>query len=211
MTGVLPAPGTLEFAELADAFAALEEAVEPVAADAFAALADPGRRAQLARLAAGAGRVLVPVGDGWLTGYDDTVADRLVDEGTGVLDAIDRAVLALVLIHTVVVPRARGALADDDWGVAVGVKADDLAVNKSRALTKDAIGRSLRRLRERGVVVSTPIGGIVPGSQLRRLTDDRRAGVTAALFTAARPHGVMAAVARRTRAERRARRGGAPI
>src|SRR5438445_13558521 len=122
----LPPAGSLEADELLAAFAAVEEAVAPVPEAAFAALADPARRRQLAELAARAGRVLVETSGGWVTGYDDVVADALVERGLGVLDAQDRAVVALVLIHTVVVPRARGQVQGHDWRDAIGTDVETL-------------------------------------------------------------------------------------
>ena len=60
------------------------------------------------------GRTLVRVGDDrWISGYDDTIADRLAEEGTGVLAPVDAAVLTLVLLHAVAIPAARGAVDSD--------------------------------------------------------------------------------------------------
>lgn len=205
MSVELPTPGTLPFQEIASAFAALEEAAAPVPADAFVALADPARRRELEALAAVAGRVVVEVPGGWLTGYDDTIADRLADRGIGVLSPLDRAVLALVVLHTVVVPRARGQLTGGDWCNARGTDLKTLAANRTRELSKEAINRSLRRLDAAGIVKRTPQGGIVPGPQLRRLTPERNQQIWAGVMIAARPHGLLAQVARRQRDQHRER------
>jgi DNA-binding transcriptional ArsR family regulator len=201
----LPVPGTLRYQELTAAFAALEESYAPVPDDAFIALADPGRRRELAVLAGTAGRVLVEApGEGWLTGYDDGIADRLAADGIGVLDPLDRAVLALVLLHTVVIPRAAGQLTDRDGRqVAVGTDLDTLAKNRAKGLSKDAINRALRRLRTAGIVYSSPKGGIVPGPQLRRLTPERNQRVWSGVMIATRPHGLLAQAARRQLEQRR--------
>lgn len=208
MTTAPADPRTIEFVELAAAFAVLEEAAAPVPEDAFVALADPARRRQLSSMAAAAGRVLIEVRGGWLTGYDDAVADRLAEEGVGVLDPIDGAVLALVLLHTVVVPRARGQLPGDDWCTASGTDIAELAKNRTRGLSKDAISRSVRRLKARGIITSSPQGGIVPGPQLRRLTKERSAAVWTGIMVASRPHGLLAHAAARQREQRRSARGG---
>jgi DNA-binding transcriptional ArsR family regulator len=208
MTGELPALGTLRYQELTTAFAALEEASAPVSEDAFIALSDPARRRDLATLAEAAGRTLVEVpGYGWLTGYDDHAADRLAGECIGVLDPIDRAVLALVLLHTVVIPRAAGKLTANNPRDAIGTDISELAKNRSKGLSKDAINRSLRHLRNAGIVSSSPQGGIVPGPQLQRLTADRNQRVWSGVMIAARPHGLLAQAVRRQLDQRRAIEG----
>src|SRR3954454_18749806 len=102
MTGI--ALGDLPAGRQADvlaALAAIETADVPVNPAGFRALADPTLRATLSRCLNEQGRILLKVGDRWLSGYDDDVAARLVIEGIGVLTPDDRAVLALVLLHTV--------------------------------------------------------------------------------------------------------------
>lgn len=190
--------------DLLAAFAALEEAASPVPEHAFVALVDPVQRKNLAALAREAGRVLVEVpGRGWLTGYDDSIADRLVAEGVGVLTPIDRAVLALVVLHTVVVPRARGQLAGPMWSSAIGTDLNTLARNRSRALSREAIQRSVRRLRASNIVTATPQGGILPGPQMLRLTARRQEDAAAAVLIATKPHGLLARVAEKQQQRRR--------
>jgi hypothetical protein len=97
-------------ADVLAALGAVETADAPVPRSAFRALADGTLRSTLEDLLEAAGRVLLEVGDGFVSGYDDRVAERLVDHGVGVLPPDDRAVLTLVLLHTVAIPRARGTI-----------------------------------------------------------------------------------------------------
>lgn len=185
------------------AASAVELADVPVAADAFRALADHTLRAVVDEVLAGAGRQLLAVDGGWLSGYDDAVTDRLASEGVGVLAAEDRAVLTLVLLHTVAIPRARGRLDGDGWTDAEPIELDELA--KSRALSKQAIRRSLRRLRSLGVLRQGHRPPIAPGPQLDRLTAERSQRLWEDLMLLCQPDGMMATTIRRRRAARGSR------
>src|SRR4051812_47964767 len=77
------------------AFAAVETAETPVPASASPALRAPALRHAVERMLAASGRTLVELDGGWLSGYDDRIADRLVADGLGALPPQDRAVLAL--------------------------------------------------------------------------------------------------------------------
>lgn len=181
--------------EILAAFTILEAAADPVPEHRFRALRDPALRSSLGELCARAGRVLMTVGDGWTTGYDDEIADRLVSEGIGVLSERDRAVVCLVLLHAAIIPRAQGRIESDDWADAEGTSLDAIALN--RHLSKAAIQASVRRLAIHGIVARTSRGGIVPGPQLRRATRDRNERIWAHLTLAARPHGMLAAALRK--------------
>jgi hypothetical protein len=183
-------------AEVLAALAAVETADEPLAPGEFRALLDPSLTAVLRRCLAEAGRVLLRVDGGWLSGYDDTVAARLADDGAGVLRADDRAVLALVLLHTVAIPRARGK-SGTSWTDAEPTSKDELAKSKIPRKTIDA---SVGRLRDAGVLAYGARHRIVPGPQFARLTEKASASLWEELVLAAQPHGVMAQVIRRRRA-----------
>jgi hypothetical protein len=150
------------------AWTAVETALHPVPARDYAALADPALREHLAALARRSGRVLVegPRGS-WLTGYDDGAADELARVGFGVLPTDDRAVLALVLIHTVCLHRAQTGTSAGGWD-APGVPSAEL--EQYRPQYRSVIRGSLRRLAARGLVTRSPAGGVTPGPALRRLT-----------------------------------------
>src|SRR5690606_41372617 len=57
------------------------------------------------------GRTLIQHRDRWISGYDDAAAARI---GTTLGEA-ERAVLTLVLVHSVAIPRAEGVLGEDTW------------------------------------------------------------------------------------------------
>src|SRR4051794_10090623 len=137
-------------ADVLAAVAAVESADVPVSADAFIALHDPALRNAVQRVLAAGGRTLIEHDTGWLSGYDDRIADRLVAEGIGVLDPTDRAVLALVLLLTVAIPRARGRVSADNWTDAIPTNMDEL--ERNRHLTQKDIRASLRRLRGAGIL-----------------------------------------------------------
>jgi hypothetical protein len=178
------------------ALAAVETADAPVPAVAFRALSDPTLRGQLEQALHAAGRELLANEGGWTSGYRDDIADRLVAEGIGVLRPTDRAVLALVLLHCVAIPRARGTLTGTDWSQAPATNIEEL--ERSR-LTLTDIKSSLRRLRAAGIVRPK---AIAPGPQFQRLTPERRERFSEELVLLARPDGMLARVIRRRRAER---------
>jgi len=179
----------------AEAFAALEVADGPVNETNVPALGDPALRAEVTRMASAAGRRLISVDGGWVTGYDDQVADHLTAAGVGLLDLEDKATLALVLLRSVAGPRSRGDIGEGTWATGVGVTVDDLAAN--RHLPKRRIQRSLRKLRAAGIVSQSPRGGITPGPQLWRLTDLRSERIWASMLAAAQPDSPAADAVRR--------------
>ena len=183
-------------ADVLAALAAVETADEPVRAEGFRALLDPSLTGTLRRCLAEAGRVLLRVGDGWLSGYDDTVGERLAAEGAGVLREDDRAVLALVLLHTVAIPRSRGKKGAG-WSDAEPVAKDELYRSKLSRKTVDA---SVGRLRDADVLAYGAKRWIIPGPQFDRLTERASASLWEELVLVAQPYGVMAQVIRRRRA-----------
>jgi len=182
------------------AAAAVDVADEPVPTDAFRALTDPGLRAAVTEALSAAGRCLVEHEGGWLSGYRDDIADRLIAEGMGVLEPRDRAVLALVLLHTVAIPRARGRIDSEDWTVSEPTTVEEL--ERNRNLTAADIRRALRRLRTLGVLRYGHRPVIAPGPQFLRLTHERNARLWEELVLLCRPEGMLAQVIRRRRAER---------
>jgi hypothetical protein len=140
----------------------------------------------------------------WITGYDDTIADRLSADGLGVLSHSDAAVLTLVLLHSVAIPRARGRITSGDWTIAEAVSVDTLARN--RHLTKTAISTSVRRLRTAGILRPGQRADIVPGPQFLRLSPHRLATIWEGLLLLCRPEGRTAEMIRRRRLE-----GAAPL
>jgi hypothetical protein len=186
-------------ADVLAAIAAVETADVPVLKNDFRALADPSLRATLSRCLAEAGRVLLPVGRGFLSGYDDTVAQCLAARGIGVLPPEDRAVLILILLHCVAIPRAAGRVTGTGWLDAEPVTKAEL--HKSQ-LADYRINNAVGRLRDAGLVRYGPQRSILPGPQLARLTPAASARLWEELVLVAAPHGAMADVIRRRRAAR---------
>jgi hypothetical protein len=186
--------------EVLAAAAAVDVADAPVSSEAFRALAEPALRAAVEDALSAAGRCLVQHDNGWVSGYRDDIADRLVEEGVGVLKPKDRAVLALILLHTVAIPRARGRIDSDDWTRSEPTTVQEL--ERNRHLNASDIRHSLRRLRTLGVLRYGHRSAIAPGSQFLRLTHERNARLWEELVLLSRPEGMLAEVIRRRRAER---------
>jgi hypothetical protein len=186
--------------EVLAAAAAVDSADAPIPAQAFRALADPALRATVDDVLSATGRCLIQHDTGWLSGYRDDIADRLVEEGLGVLNAKDRAVLALVLLHTVAIPRARGRIESEDWTLSEPTTVEEL--ERNRHLTSTDIRRSLRRLRTLGVLRQGHRAAVAPGPQFLRLTGERNARLWEELVLLCRPEGMLAQVIRRRRAQR---------
>ena len=182
------------------AAAAVDVADAPVPTEAFRALTDPGLRAAVEDALSAAGRCLVQHDGGWMSGYRDDIADRLVEQGLGVLKPKDRAVLALVLLHTVAIPRARGRIESEDWTLSEATTVEEL--ERNRHLNASDIRRSLRRLRTLGVLRHGHRSAIAPGPQFLRLTHERNARLWEELVLLCRPEGMLAQVIRRRRSER---------
>ncbi|MBG0831014.1 hypothetical protein HS041_24960 [Planomonospora sp. ID67723] len=181
-------------AEIVAAFMAVEHAAEPVHEARFAALRDPVLRRVLAELLRRRGRVLVQGRETWTSGYAD---DAAAGAGT-VPDEAGRAVLTLVLIHSVAIPRAEGRLPADGWLSPFPAQVEEL-----RRHTRLPIGEletALRSLRHAGLVsqvkAGEEAGGYVPGPQFHRLTGAARRRLQEELILAAGPHTPLAAAVR---------------
>lgn len=186
-------------AEVLAALAAVETADAPVVPAGFRALLDPTLKATVARCLTEQGRVLLKVRDGYLSGYDDAVGARLASEGLGVLRADDRAVLALVLLHCVAIPRAAGRIRNDSWLDAEPTISQELARSQ---LPATKIRAAVQRLRDAGILRYGARRSILPGPQFARLTPGVSASLWEELILLAQPHGAMADVIRRRREAR---------
>ncbi|MEU6445075.1 hypothetical protein [Streptomyces sp. NPDC047046] len=181
------------------AVATLETARRPVPRGELPMLADPAMRAAVEQALLPCGRQLLQTGDGnWVTGFCDPLADALVAEGVGTLAAVERAVLALVLLHTVAIPRAQGRHRHSRWtGEAHTVTLAELASN--RRISKAAMRTALRRLRAAGMVAETTTGRYLPGPALDRMSEARSSLLWEDLILVGRPDGQLAAAIRRRR------------
>lgn len=195
-------------AEAVAAYMAVEHAAEPVPEARFAALREPASRRTVEEMLATGGRTLVKAGrDAWTSGFRDDVAAELATDPECVPPVRDRAVLTLVLIHSVAIPRAAGLLADDTW-----VSPHPTPVEELRRRTQLPIGEleaALRRLRLAGLVAQVKAGaddagGFVPGPQFHRLTPDTRRRLQEELILAAGPESPLAGAIRARRRSREA-------
>jgi hypothetical protein len=182
------------------AYALLEHTREPVHRQDLHALQDPTSRDRLEQLLRRTGRVLVQV-DGlrFTSGYDDTVAAQLTTAGWQPLTTIERAVLVLVLVYSVAIPRSEERLAQDTWTSPYPTTEADLlrasklpAVAARAAASKLVASGLLNRVRDR----ADAEGGYVPGPQLLRLTPATRARLQDQLILAAAPNHPLAAAIR---------------
>jgi hypothetical protein len=184
--------------EVMAAVAAVETAEAPVAQRDYQALEDAALRRLVEEALHAAGRCLIDLGDGlWISGYDDQVTDTLTAEDIGNLDPVDRAVLALVLLHTVAIPRAEGRIQSRDWTVAEPTDLRTLCLN--RRIGNGVIQASVRRLKARGILRRGHRADIVPGPQFLRLTEAHSRALWEDLVVLCKPDGARAAQIRRNR------------
>lgn len=182
--------------------AELEDGDAPLPAS-VAALADPVLHGHVEAVLRAHGRCLVDLGNAWTSGYADEVADELVQSGHAYLTEVDRAVLALVYLHAIVIPRSEG-VREQNLPVPVGVEA--LASNRDRRLSKETIKPALTRLREADIIRAQHELGVnqrgrpstyVPGPQFQRLTPLRHRCVWEQTVLTADPDGPLAVRLRR--------------
>lgn len=183
-----------------EAIGALEIVDGVVPSGVFPALEDPALRKAISARLEECGRTLIRVGEGWTSGYRDDVADALVKFGIGVLPPDDRAVLVLVLLRTVAIPRARGNTAGKTWGNTDGVRGTSVEeLARNRDISKTQIKESVRRLWGAGLV-DRRRGMLLPGPALLRLTPQRAAQLWENMLLVAAPDSIYAQVIRARRA-----------
>ncbi|TDE15827.1 hypothetical protein [Jiangella asiatica] len=193
--------------EVLAAFAALEHGREPVAEAQLLALRDATVRRDLQRLLNRVGRTLVRVGGThWTSGFRDDVTAALSAEGTGAQTSMDRAVLVLVLVHSVAIPRSQGLIGGDSWTSGHPTSVDELI--RYTQLPRGEIRPALQRLRAAGLVQIAPARGrttvtdgpaYLPGPALHRLTKAARQRLEHELILAAAPDSPLAAAIRARR------------
>ena len=189
--------------EVLAAFAAVENSPEPVPEAVAVALRDATLRRSVEEMLNLTGRTLVRAGAGrWTSGYRDDIAARLTAGGAHGLPATDRAVLTLVLIHSVAIPRTEGTLAGDSWVDGTPTPVEEL--QRRSQLPRGELRQSLGRLRAAGLVRVVParLGqgtAYLPGPQFHRLTETARRRLQEELILAAGPGTPLAAAIRRRR------------
>ncbi|WP_433430919.1 hypothetical protein [Nonomuraea sp. CA-141351] len=117
------------------------------------------------------------------------------------LGVSERAVLTLVLVHSVAIPRAEGLLPEDSW-----LSPHPTPVEELRRHTQLPIGEleaALRVLRHSGLLsqvkAGEEAGGYVPGPQFHRLTPAARRRLQEELILAAGPNTPLATAVRARR------------
>jgi hypothetical protein len=185
--------------EVMAAVAAVETAERPVPGNAFRALAEAPMRHVVEQVLAASGRVLLRAGSGYLSGYDDAIVDRFIEEGIGVLPPEDRAVLTLIVLFAVAIPRAERTIPTDaSWSRGEPVPRERL---KDSRLPDNLIDGALRRLRD-ARIVNSGLRGISPGPQFDRLTTAASARIFEELVLLAEPGGSLSEQIRRRRLAR---------
>jgi len=191
-----------ESTAVAQAVAVLEQAHGVVGASMLPVLAHPDLRPIVDAHLDAVGRVVVEHPDadggieGYSSGYADDIAAQLAAEGLGVLQPLDRAIVALVLLRCVAMPAARGQ-APQRWSAATPVKLARLHDN--RALGNTAITEAVNRLHDMHILVNGRAVGIRPGPAFDRLTAAQRRRIEEDLFILAVPADPVAAAIIRQR------------
>ncbi|MFI7698652.1 hypothetical protein [Nonomuraea sp. NPDC049480] len=120
------------------------------------------------------------------------------------LGVSERAVLTLVLVHSVAIPRAEGLLPEDSWLSPHPTPADEL--RRHTQLPIGELEAALRTLRHAGLLsqvkAGEEAGGYVPGPQFHRLTPAARRRLQEELILAAGPNTPLAAAVRARRSAR---------
>ena len=161
------------------------------------ALRDATLRRSLEQILHEVGRTLVKVGGShWTSGYRDDVRAELTKDGWNPLDRIDRAILTVVLLHSVAIPRSEGGLDADTWTSPHPTPPDEIF--RHSHLPREETRTALGRLRAAGLVqIDRRRGtGYVPGPQFSRLTPLARRRLQEELILAAGPDTPLAAAIR---------------
>lgn len=184
------------------AYAVLEHSSEPVHRQYLPALQDATSHERLEQLLRRTGRTLVAV-DGlhFTSGFDDTVAAELAMMDWQPLPLVDRAVLVLVLVYSIAIPRSEELIGPDAWTSPYPTTAGDIFRNSKVpvAEARAALGRLTASGLLRNVRGGEHEGGYVPGPQLLRLTPSARERLQDQLILAAAPDHPLAAVVRERR------------
>jgi len=192
------------------AFAAVENSTDPVAEANTPALRDATLRRCVGDMLHLIGRSLIAAGPyTWTSGFRDDIGEALAADGRLALPEIDRAVLVVILVNSVAMPRSSGELHGDTWLSSIVTPPEVL--RKQTQIAAGTLRESLERLRASGLIkraISVGRGGAsrasgyVPGPQFYRLTDAARRRLQEELILAAGPATPLAAAIRARRAMR---------
>jgi hypothetical protein len=184
------------------AYALLEQSSEPVHRQLLPALQDATSQERLEALLRRTGRTLVAVdGIHFTSGYDDSVRAELSESGWQPLPVADRAVLVLVLVHSVAIPRSEEQIGPDTWTSPYPTTLTDVLRDSKipAGEARAALGRLTACGLLRTVRGGEQDGGYVPGPQLTRLTPAAREQLQDQLILAAAPDHPLAAAIRERR------------
>lgn len=201
MTGVL---SDREETLVQAAIGALEISEGIVPGQTFPALSDDALRAVVARRLQETGRVLLSRTHrgvtGYISGYDDTTARKMATNGIGILPSADRAVLAIVLLRTIAMPRAGGRHRSTSWfSDGPGTSAAEIRSNTDDYFTHEHVRFAVRRLKARRLLRSGYHGQLLPGPALLRLTEAQSTRLWEDLVLITLPDSLWAGIIRRRR------------
>jgi hypothetical protein len=192
--------------EVLAAYAALEHGLHPVEESRMLALRDPALRARVNDLLRRTGRTLIELPRArWASGYRDEISAALTADGWSPLPEFDRAVLVLVLVHSIAIPRSRGTLTADGWSGGEPTPVARLT-EQSRLQPRSEITAALTRLHAAGLVTRVTLragtgasAAYRPGPALDRLTPAARRRLEENLVLAAAPASPLATAIRTRR------------
>ncbi|MEU4564665.1 hypothetical protein AB0F72_40305 [Actinoplanes sp. NPDC023936] len=184
------------------AYALLEHGSGAIHRQFLPALRDATSRERLEELLRRTGRTLVAVDALHFTsGFDDAVRTELTETGWQPLPLADRAVLVLVLVHSVAISHSEEQIAADSWESPYPTTLQD--VTRESKVPVGEVRAALGRLTACGLLRTVRggdhDGGYVPGPQLSRLTPSAREQLQDQLILAAAPDHPLAAAIRERR------------
>lgn len=187
------------------AYALLEHGSGPVHRQFLPALHDATSRDRLEELLRRTARTLVEVDRLHFTsGFADSVRAELAELGWQPLPVADRAVLVLVLVHSVAIPRSEEQIGSDSWDSPYPTTLQDVTRESKVPVgeVKAALGRLTACGLLRTVRGGEHNGGYIPGPQFSRLTPSAREQLQDQLILAAAPEHPLAAAIRERRQNR---------
>jgi hypothetical protein len=179
--------------DLVSVIQALEVTTEPLPSAEWPLLGDPDVRIEIDRRLGVAGRQLLtilppgaPEGQPrYISTWRDDVADLLLADGAQPLSDLDRAVLALVLLQSVIIPQAAGSA--PAHGLTAGLPVAAAALRQpgtdGRGIDAGDIEDALTRLRALTLISRDNR----PGPAFGRLTPQQQDRLWGNIFELARP------------------------
>jgi hypothetical protein len=188
-------PGMTTFTEedLVLTIQALQVTTEPLTVAEWPLLGNPDARTEISRRLGTAGRQLLtalPPGStdgrpGYITTWRDDVAEILLTDGAQPLSQLDRAVLTLVMMQSVIIPQAAGSA--PAHGLTTGMPVAAAALRQpgidGRGIDAGDIEEALTRLRALTLITRDNR----PGPAFARLSPQQQDRLWGNIFELARP------------------------